>query len=127
MNLMKDRIDDIEGWEDIEHNIENSVEKYPNSNRERFADIFDTGHLPVFLAHLPIKINQSLPQKLPLVKMSVLLLYKPVYYCKYLKITLSLVAVKYKYSIKKLQPRFTPEIMYKQASSLTCTPWLMDH
>ena len=45
MNLMKDRIDDIEGWEDIEHNIENSVEKYPNSNRERFADIFDTGHL----------------------------------------------------------------------------------
>ena len=78
MNLMKDRIDDIEGWEDIEHNIENSVEKYPNSNRERYADIYDTGHLRVFLAQRPIKINQSLPQKLPLVKMSVLLLYKPV-------------------------------------------------
>ena len=36
MNLMKDRLDDMEGWEDIEHNIENSVEKHPNSNRERF-------------------------------------------------------------------------------------------
>ena len=38
MNLIKDRLDDIEGWEDIEHNIENSVEKHPNSNRERFVE-----------------------------------------------------------------------------------------
>ena len=39
MNLMKDRLDNIESWEDIEHNIKDSTsEKYPSSNRERFEE-----------------------------------------------------------------------------------------
>jgi len=45
MNLMKDRLDNIESWEDIEHNIKDSTsEKYPSSNRERFEDILKTFH-----------------------------------------------------------------------------------
>ena len=38
MNLMKDRLDNIESWEDIEHNNEGSTsEKHPGSHRERFV------------------------------------------------------------------------------------------
>ena len=38
MNLMKDRFDNIESWEDIEHNNEGSTsEKHPGSHRERFV------------------------------------------------------------------------------------------
>ena len=49
MNLMKDRLDNIESWEDIEHNIEESTsEKYPSSNRERFGDSLKTFHIFFF-------------------------------------------------------------------------------
>ena len=43
MNLMKDRFDNMESWEDIENNIEGSTsEKYPSSNRERFVNVSKT-------------------------------------------------------------------------------------
>ena len=78
MNLMKDRFDNMESWEDIENNIEGSTsEKYPSSNRERFVNVSKTFY-KFFSAYRPIRISQSLPQKLPLVKMSVLLLYNAI-------------------------------------------------
>ena len=79
MNLMKDRFDNMESWEDIENNIEGSTsEKYPSSNRERFVNVSKTFYIFIS-AYRPIWISQSLPQKLPLVKMSVLLLYNAIH------------------------------------------------
>ncbi len=51
MNLMKDRLDNSESWEDLEQNIEGSTsEKHPSSNRERFVDILKTLFIHIYFS-----------------------------------------------------------------------------